>query len=294
MKDYNTFTYDEILKDLDKTEEWLHVIGLKIENNRLGKARKNFGLINKLYRQNNVEMIDKKVGDDSAIESMFTCMGFNDIYKTLSKFGNRKDFRQILKDSLKGKLKSIDEIGRSRDHARNIFFQLELASFLRNHGINIVGFDDIEFNFDGYNFIVECKRPFLEKNIPSNINKAFSQLREKLKENEKGIIAIGLDKCVGKQRDIEGKIFNCKNFQDVIKEENQIIDDFISKYGSCWKNRMDINIVGVFLYIKLIFIVKDNAVSVRKGLHLIPRHPRLSEYPSLDRFLFEDLYRETL
>jgi len=275
------FDYDDILNDLAKTEEWINKLGLETNNTRLDKAKKNLILINHLFKENKIYEVNKSMSNDEGIESIFTCSEFNYIHNYFGNYRNINELKPILKKSLGGALRSKVETYRDKDIVSNHFFQLELASFLAERNFKIEGLNDINFLIDKLRIITQCRRPFLENNMEDNILNAYSQLNKITKGNEKGIIAIAVDKILL----IDNKILDCKNLTDVIREENKRINEIINKFSYIWKKFININIIGVFLFVKFKFKPWDGSITLRRGLHTIPLYPNSAE----NRLLIEEI-----
>lgn len=275
------FDYDEILNNLAKTEEWINKIGLETNDTRLDKAKKNLILINHLFKENKIYEINKSISNDEGIESMFTCSEFNYIYNCFGNYRNINELKPILKKSLGGALRSKVDACRDKNIVSNHFFQLELASFLAERNFKIEGLNDINFLIDKFRIIIQRRRPFLENNMEDNILNAYSQLNKITKGNEKGIIAIAVDKILV----IDNKILDCKNMTDVIREENKRIDKIKVKFSYIWKKFLNINIIGIFLFVKFKFKPWDGSITLRRGLHIIPLYPNSAE----NRLLIEEI-----
>lgn len=160
-----------------------------------------------------------------------------------------------------------------KDIAHTHFFQLELASFLKERNIEIVGLNDINFLFNKFRVIIQCIRPVSETNVEDDILNAYSHLNKIIKDNERGIIAIAVDKIL----QIDNKILDCKNLTVVTREENKKIDGAKDKFSYVWKNFKNINIVGIFLLIKFKFKPWGGSIMLRKGLYIIPLNPNTTE-----------------
>lgn len=99
-----------------------------------------------------------------------------------------------IKRASSGSFMSIDERSENAD-ARNIQFELSLAAEWRLNGLNVrIGEPDFTLSAGSTDFIVECKRPFSEGSIRSNIRSAKRQLATQLdnSENAFGAIAISV------------------------------------------------------------------------------------------------------
>jgi hypothetical protein len=103
-----------------------------------------------------------------------------------------------IKRASSGPFQPIDERAETAD-ARNIQFELSLAAEWRLNGLKIkIGEPDFTVSFGSTEFILECKRPYSEGSVRSNIRSAKGQLATHL-ENAKeafGAIAISVSRIV--------------------------------------------------------------------------------------------------
>jgi hypothetical protein len=101
-----------------------------------------------------------------------------------------------------GPISPFDEQPKNSE-ARNTMFELSLAADWKNAGSNVeLGEPDIKLRAPAALFQTECKRPFSENSVRSNIGAAASQLGKELNnpgnENDYGIIAISLSRAFTK------------------------------------------------------------------------------------------------
>lgn len=58
-----------------------------------------------------------------------------------------------------------------------------------------MGFDDVQLEFEGYRYIIECKRPFTDHRFEENLRKAYNQLGKRLKDQkDRAFVAIAIEK----------------------------------------------------------------------------------------------------
>lgn len=63
--------------------------------------------------------------------------------------------------------------------------------------MKIVGFDDVQIEFDGCRYFIECKRPFFDRRFEDNLGKAYDQLAKSLnRPNDRALAAIALEKVI--------------------------------------------------------------------------------------------------
>jgi hypothetical protein len=89
---------------------------------------------------------------------------------------------------------AVDERAQNAD-ARNVQFELSLAAEWHLNGLNVrIGEPDFTLSAGATDFIVECKRPYSEGSIRSNIRSAKRQLASQLdnSKNVFGAIAVSV------------------------------------------------------------------------------------------------------
>jgi len=264
-------TYKESLKDMNKVQEWLKSIGIKTDNTRFEKAKNNFTVILNHFENNDMANINKEMNNEEIIETFSTCIDYISIYRNLSKFDKNHLPKRKIKDSLGGPFLKKDEVGNKGDnHARNISFELEMASLLLGSKIKVEGFDDIKFKFNSYKFYIECKRPLSNNSIRDNMDKAYNQLKSKLiDEKDRGIIAISLDNVIGKEENIVDNILIAENKIALLKREADLVDSYIRKYRNIWHNFSYLKIVGIFFRFNFMSSLKEeNILTERHGIHV--------------------------
>jgi hypothetical protein len=89
--------------------------------------------------------------------------------------------RRRLRDALQGPADPADESPAS-NHARNVMFELNLASRLRSQGlpVGLPENPDVRTDYRGVPIFIQCKRPFRETTVRTNIDDAGRQLTRDL------------------------------------------------------------------------------------------------------------------
>ncbi|MBA7496708.1 hypothetical protein ES702_07317 [subsurface metagenome] len=271
MGEIEKSTYKELLKDMNKVQKWLKSIGIETEDTRFEKSKNNCMVIKNYYENNNINNINKEMKYEEINETFSTCMDYISIYRNLSKFDKNHLPKRKIKYSLLGPFLKKDEVGNKGDnHARNILFELEMASLLLGSKIKVEGFDDVKFKFNSYKFYIECKRPLSNNSVKDNMDKAYNQLKNKLKdEKDRGIIAVSLNKVIGKEENIIGKILLAENKPALLYQEANLIDNFVIEHQNIWHSYSHPNIIGIFFRFNFMsFLKEENILTERHGIHV--------------------------
>jgi hypothetical protein len=189
---------NEIVDDLPKAMAWFESIGISTKETRLQAIHSYlFSQMHFPYPAGVISEADHhSVINDAA--------GFGLIAQEFAKLPLSGLPKRALRESLYGPLCSSSEDTQSND-SRNKFFELELAVHFAMAGVKIVGFDDVQVEFEGSRYIIECKRPFLDHNFETNLSKAYAQLEKRLKHStDRGLAAFALEKMLVIDDTIQG------------------------------------------------------------------------------------------
>lgn len=253
-----TYKHESLKDDLDSVRSWLIANKVNLGNSRFEQIYNNFNEIVQYNEQKKLNEYVQKYGFETYLYSSLDAFAFIEIYKVLSKQTAlpQKKLRDKLQESIKGPFLQKDENPLiSNVNSRNFLFELELAAKISNSGIKLLDLDDIQFEYDSYNFHVECKRLISKNKVEENIEKAYTQLQTKLNnKNDRGIIALSLDKLPK----IDDKVFPTHDTEKIYEQLNSIGNIFRNKYQKVWSRFIDIRIISIFLFIKFIAIRQDN------------------------------------
>ena len=189
--------------------------------------------------------------------------------------------RRKLKEALSGPLLSRNEVPDTENvNSRNIFFELDLAARLMNQGIKVTGFEDVQFDYEGYTFCVQCKRLLSEANIKHNIAKAYDQVQKALSVHKKtrGIIALSIEKLWK----IDGLVLDVQSPAEAGMRISHDLDKFRREHSHLWDGFLNINVVGIILSFKCL------AFPNQKGLHSFAHRLDFVQFPFVRQFQLAD------
>jgi hypothetical protein len=185
-----------IIVDVLEAKKWFQRIGIATDGTRLEQIdRYLHELLNPTAPTANPFGSDPT--GPGAYHALSEAAGFGRIARNFSSIPSHLLPRQALKDALGGPFKLSAEPAGGTGDARNKFVELELAAYCLESGISVTGFDDLRFDFERCPYIVECKRPLQRGTVEQNISKAYRQLRARLKEHERGVVAVAVDRAFG-------------------------------------------------------------------------------------------------
>jgi len=225
---------DCILDDLTKAVAWFESVGIPTKETRL-QAIHHY-----LFDQLQFPAPGATMPDYDHHMVISDAAAFFLIATEYSRLPSTLLPRRTMKEAIYGPLPPSNEDAQSSD-SRNKFFELELAAHLSMSGVKLVGFDDVQFQFEDHRYIVECKRPFIDRRFEDNLGKAYDQLASRLKApNDRGLAAIAVEKVL----DIDGSIHRIDSTPDALAFTKSQLDKLtgqIIAYGTT----KDMRIVGV-------------------------------------------------
>jgi hypothetical protein len=240
-------TLDAIIEDLSKAISWFEDIEISTKETRL-QAIHSYLLELHHFPDPDPGAI---MPDTDTYSVVNDAAAFGLIASEMSKLPPHLIPRKTLKDILKGPLPPSDEDLQNSD-SRNKFVELELAAHLSQAGFSVIGFDDVQFEFDDCRYLVECKRPSHDRKFEDNLGKAYRQLAERFERpNDRGLVAIAVEKMFK----IDSRIQNVDNsaaaLSLTIALNEQLVERTV-KYGTT----TDVRIVGILFITRFLMRTK--------------------------------------
>lgn len=254
----NRETYQEILDKLKDLDSWLSSLGVSKQADRIRLHISNIRKLQQAYQNDTLKKLAENRGTVQLMWSLIEAMEFADIYISLHDY-EPKVLRKKLKIALKGPVDPGAEASAvSSNVGRNTMFELNLASRLRRTGV-AVHLDtnpDILCKIGLQNLYIQCKRPFLEQNIPRNVSAAKRQLTRDISNSQdksaRGLIAISVSRVFNPG----DKLFVIKTKQ-VMKRLADDVQDIAQKYSRSWKQIIDTRIIGILFHVITPAFVED-------------------------------------
>jgi hypothetical protein len=161
----------QIVLDIKRAYDWYANIGISPVGTRLQEIHDyvTYQLFNTATPE--AKALEAGAGDEDTYYALIDGASFGQIATEISKLPSHLLPRSTLRDVLKGPLAtSKEEAGPTAD-PRNKFVELELAAHLSSAGFELLGFDDLEFEFENHRYRVECKRPSHKGNSTTTLRK---------------------------------------------------------------------------------------------------------------------------
>jgi hypothetical protein len=266
-------TYQEIFDGLNGFEKWLDQIGITFSNHRIRTAVSKVQELESIWRdeKRKLELIQKD-GIGPYLWALTEVYEFRDIYKALMDYDDKESLKIKLTEALRGPADPVLETS-DTNMGRNIMFELNLASFLYNRGleISLKINPDILCEFEGVKILIQCKRPFVKNKISKNHTNAKKQLIRDLNESKdksaRGIIAISISRIINKG----DMILTVNNKEEIYEALVKEMEKITGKYARHRKSFGDNRIIGVLYH----YITP---ASIKAGLPFVAQ---FTELPSI-------------
>jgi len=259
---FHRITYDTILDQLGDTNRWLQEVNIDTRNSRLSEITEYMEIICDHHKRNDVENLIENYDNEILWYATLETGAFLDIHRAFHDMESRLIPRGKLKNILQGPFLPRHEDPMVQNiHARNTLFELQIAAKIKNAGIEVLGFDDVDFVFEGIQFNAQCKRIHSSKMVEENVGKAFEQAARKMNEagNINGLVCLSIDKLVEK----DDKILRVKTADGIQHEMTRITSDFIDQNCHYWKKTLNIKMIACLIYFQAAAIIEDQNLLTR-------------------------------
>ncbi|UCE18485.1 MAG: hypothetical protein JSV84_16790 [Gemmatimonadota bacterium] len=238
--------YSDIYKHICDCESWLDEIGIRKSD------RRRFNTV-KDYILGVIESKDQKITKEDVVrnfEIIYDCHCYVDLYQYF------KD--RSITGEIAGKIRQacrMPSVLKEGDQLeRNHFFELELAAYFSDWGVEVKGYEDVKIRIDKYNIHIECKRPVSPGKIGRNINKAYQKLKNEYYSDEcRGIIALSLERITNPDGGLNGdsnlaNTLQCfGNERQMYKQVRNFADAFYNKFKGTWSWISDSRLIWILL-----------------------------------------------
>lgn len=253
MAPHATVPYDQILRSVQSARAWLDHIGVATAGTRIALIEQT--LASFLADLQSLSVADLTARWDwasrrDAYYALNDGAAFGRIHEQLSHLRSDQLPRRELKRALEGPLVPSSEIPGTTE-ARNIFTELDLASTLMRSGIQVTGFDDVRFHFDGIDYVTQCKRPFSAKSVATNVKGAWQQIDARAPRGSylRGIIALSVDKVLGLDQQRPTAVQDQQELDTLV---SSMAADFVGDHRPALEDIGDDRVVGILLLFRFL------------------------------------------
>ena len=190
---YSTSSFEDLHEKLDDAIGWIETLGVRATPSRLGHYRRSLERLNRIYRQEDLELKDDEFVD--YVTTLFEAQDLVQIHQSLGGKSHDDHLRGIVQSITGGPTSYTDEDCSSGNRPRNLAFELLLAGRLVSAGL---GLDldvrsDVATKIDNRTVLFECKRPQSERSLEKRTKAAFRQLRRQysnpVRSRSRGVVA---------------------------------------------------------------------------------------------------------
>jgi len=258
--------YYVLLKELQAARAWMHRKRIQTDNTRFDKIYEDINLLCDRYSEGDIQKLSHEQ-IDSCLTSLLDADAYVTIHQAFSDLKDHKIPLRRIRESLHGPFKVNDEeTSGSSIHGRDSLFELHFAARIKLRGIDLTGFDDISFVFQGVTFNVQCKRIHSLNRILKNFHDACRQVTARSKTDlERGLIAFSIEKILGTEKDGWG-VPDERYLRDLAKEE---MDSFVKAHYRSWYGSVDTRILGVIVNFEYKAVVKNLGDLLTKGYETV-------------------------
>lgn len=256
-------TYQEIIQKLKELDSLLSQLDIPKKADRFRFLISQISQLEEAYQKGTIKELVEKINQGRLLWSLVEAEEFTDLLFLFRNF-NSKILKEKLQNILDGPV-FLDVENETSNFSRNIMFELSLASRFSFRGLHVSlqTNPDLICELNGQEIFIQCKRPFLEKNIPKNINAASRQLTRDLNndkdKNSRGLLAIS----VSRIRNPGDKLFIVKKEQDIEQRLGNNIETLAKKFSKSCNAIEDKRIIGtLFHIITPLYVEEDSLLTV--------------------------------
>ncbi len=254
---YSSQTYESARDELEKACKWLESLGINYSKTRLNKYKALFSDLARFQSENQLERFNEKYKFEYWVNAAHEVAELTRIYRGLAGV-NDNNLNARLKDSLDGhELYLLDAQNRS---GRDFTFELSIASkfYKAGYSINFGHEADLQLEFNGFTFYVECKRLKSYKQAQKRIKEGLYQLINRYSQSSTPELTRGL-LCVSIGKAINPNLGLLEADTPVLLADSAFAHNaaFIENHKSIWQSGLDKRTLGVLIVLDSPGIIKS-------------------------------------
>lgn len=254
---YQTQSYVEASKQLDKVCDWLETLGVNYSPTRVGKYKEIFSRLAAYQAENNFDGFFECVPFEEFVNAAYEVAELVRMYEGLNGH-NDPDLVARLREALKGhELYLLDNQGRS---GRDFSFELAIASKFARCGFAIdFGHQaDLKAQINGHPLYVECKRIRSLRKVKRRIKDGLGQLHRRYVKSESPEKARGLlVLSIGKAINSDFGLLEANSLEHLKESAFRHNERFINQNKQYWHTAVDQRTVGVVVILDAPCVIKD-------------------------------------
>ena len=193
-------SHEEFHNDVESMCRWLESMNIGIDKNRVAQYRKTSEIIAEHVQKRTVKELEKSLSFPKQTDNVHDVSELILIHQHLRDY-DCPAFKRTLAQAVNGPTSLAEELPQSSD-ARNKVFELVIAAQLHAAGFHprFVEPADAIITIEGVKCYVECKRIQSENGLEENIQRASSQIKDRLGQEastkSRGLVAIDISKAI--------------------------------------------------------------------------------------------------
>ncbi len=219
-------------------------MGISTHDSRFEEIFNQVSVINEHHLANSLAELIETSDNEVLWCALVEAYSFCEVFEAFKDLKDHEIPRRKFSDMLQGPLlPRHEDPHKDNIRGRNTLFEMQVAAKLMNNGIKILGFDDVDFEFNNVVFNTQCKRIYSDRRIGQNITKAARQFAQKMRQNSdaRGIIWLSIDKLTG----TEGRILQAETERDIAGSMERLVSGFINDNSGLFDNVINMNVVAI-------------------------------------------------
>lgn len=231
---------------------------MNVSPTRIGAYRRVLVEIEEKHRLGMIDQLLAKQTFGVLANALFESSEVIHIYDGLS--GLNQDVSGSLRKFTAGCTLLVDECRTGNNVARNVGFELDMAASFRRCGfpISLTPAADLWTQLGQTPVAVECKRPFSYDGLGGNLDRAFSQLRERYRDHAMPSQVRGIAALSASKMENDGSLMlRANNVADLNSSIRQLSNDFAAKTKPFWEHARDQRTIGLVVSLRAPSRVED-------------------------------------
>ncbi|MEO8502366.1 MAG: hypothetical protein ABI609_00565 [Acidobacteriota bacterium] len=197
-------TYEGIAEEFERTTAWLEGLGVEVRGGRMDEIALRVGEICAAAPGLAVDEFTRRfIDDDKFWFASVEALGLNRFFRAFAGRPRRslplESLRRASSTAAVAAPSAERRTAPATSDARNILFELELATDFGRDNLEVTHFDDFGFRFEDVAFDVQCKRLLSPNQMTSNdrVRDAYRQLVDRFSgQDSRGLVALRLDRVI--------------------------------------------------------------------------------------------------
>jgi hypothetical protein len=233
-------------------------IRVPVSPSRVGSYRRILADIESKHREAKIDELLNQHGFPVLANALFESTELIDIHDGLA--GIDEDIAASLRKFAQGCPLLTGECRTGNNVGRNIGFELDIAASFRRLGfpIKLQPPADLWITSQDNPIAVECKRPFSYDALGANMEKAFSQLRQRYRTHASPSQVRGVAALSASKMENDGSLMlQAANATDLNITIRRLSDQFVARTHESWDKARDRRTIGIVVQLRAPSRIED-------------------------------------